>query len=174
MFVDKCCSGVVGKGLETPNCWNESLGRETCRDFLHQLLSHGLSNRQGEQKKAEPCTLKMLLRINCFDWHSWVRLNEWKVNYKVMLLVPYGIKAKLNLHTNVWPQYINFSNSAAHDRPLFRNDQPRKNINCIFKKINSILIKLKETSKTTYLLYMSTNLLMFSPSMSYPFHSDQP
>lgn len=28
-------------------------------------------------------------------------------------------------------------------------------------------------SETTYLLYTITNLLMFPPSMFYPFHSDQ-
>lgn len=33
---------------------------------------------------------------------------------------------------------------------------------------------MEMTSKTTYLLYMITNLLMFSPSMFYFFLSDQP
>lgn len=109
-----------GEGIRNSKIQNKSLERETCRDFLYWLLPPGLSSRQGEEKKAETCNLKLLLRINCSDWHSWVRLNERKVKYKVMLLVPHGIIARLHFHTHVWPQYINFSNSAAHNRSFFR------------------------------------------------------
>lgn len=67
----ECCSGAVGKGPGAP------ISRQPCPGSLHLLLSCGASNRPGEEKKAEPHSLKLSVRINCFDWHSWVRqMNE--------------------------------------------------------------------------------------------------